>query len=138
MEEYIDILIEFGLVEEAAEKLASLLSAPYVSPKGTTAEQLWKKLIELLTDSGLTFERSLYAFTKQTCKFPVEVILRAGLTKLKHQVGWIWVCLANYFVRLSLFEKVCIHGCRSGCGCGCGWLDTLSFCCFFLLGERYL
>lgn len=35
----------------------------------------------------------------------MDAILRAGISKFSEDVGKLWTCLANYYIRLAHFEK---------------------------------
>ena len=95
VEEYVEFLLGAGRVGEAALKLAELLNQDsFVSTKGKSRHQLWMQLCELV------------------CKHPMEVkqlrveaIIRSGLRTFSDEAGHLWCALADYFIRLALFEQ---------------------------------
>ncbi|CAI2386696.1 unnamed protein product [Moneuplotes crassus] len=94
-EEYIDILLEYGDVQEAAEVYLKILDEEnYNSKKGLSQYQLWMQLCELIS--------------KHPDKIRiqnVEEIIRHGIKKYSDEVGRLWICLADYNSRKGNFEK---------------------------------
>lgn len=93
-EEYIDFLIDLEQPGEAAVLLCNLINDDsFLSRKGQTRHDLWMKLCTIAS------------------KYPdrvtlrVENIIRAALAKFTHEVGKLWVSLADYNARLGQFEK---------------------------------
>jgi pre-mRNA-splicing factor SYF1 len=93
-EQYIDFLIQLEQPGEAAILLCKLINDDgFISKQGQTRHDLWMKLCHI------------------SSKYPdrvtlrVENIIRAALAKFTHEVGKLWVALADYHARLGHFEK---------------------------------
>jgi pre-mRNA-splicing factor SYF1 len=93
-EQYIDFLIQLEQPGEAAVLLCKLINDDgFISKQGQTRHDLWMKLCHI------------------SSKYPdrvtlrVENIIRSALAKFTHEVGKLWVALADYHARLGQFEK---------------------------------
>jgi len=93
-EQYIDFLIDLEQPGEAAVLLCKLINDDgFISKQGQTRHDLWMKLCTLAS------------------KYPdrvtlrVENIIRSALAKFTHEVGKLWVALADYHARLGHFDK---------------------------------
>lgn len=95
IEDFIEFLMNSGLWQEAAERLAGVLNDDqFYSIKGKTRHRLWLELCDLLTKhatdvSGLN----------------VDAIIRGGIRKFTDEVGRLWTSLADYYIRRNLTEK---------------------------------
>jgi pre-mRNA-splicing factor SYF1 len=93
-EQYIEFLIQLEQPGEAAILLSRLINDDhFISRQGQTRHDLWMKLCHLA---------SKYP-DKVTLR--VEAIIRSALVKFTHEVGKLWVALADYHARLGHFEK---------------------------------
>ncbi|KAI8525413.1 hypothetical protein RHMOL_Rhmol13G0228800 [Rhododendron molle] len=95
IEDFIEFLVNSGLWQEAAERLAGVLNDDkFYSIKGKTKHKLWLELCDLLVQhadvvSGLN----------------VDAIIRGGIKKFTDEVGRLWTALADYYIRRELTEK---------------------------------
>ncbi|KAL9270692.1 Pre-mRNA-splicing factor SYF1-like protein [Drosera capensis] len=80
IEEFIEFLVESGLWQEAAERLAG--------------HRLWLELCDLLTTHANEVEG-----------LNVNAIIRGGIRKFTDEVGRLWTSLADYYIRRKLPEK---------------------------------
>jgi pre-mRNA-splicing factor SYF1 len=95
-EDYITFLKEMELYDEAAIQLSECLNDPnFKSTKGLTHHQLWMDLCALCANFA----------TKVVHKIDVEGIMRSGIRKFSDEVGKLWIYLAQFYIRLGLFEK---------------------------------
>ncbi|KAJ1619393.1 hypothetical protein T492DRAFT_890395 [Pavlovales sp. CCMP2436] len=95
-EEYIEFLLSVGRVGEAAQRLAELLNREnFVSLRGQTRHSTWLRLCRLLSENPLQVAGKLRA----------EAIIRGGLREFESEVGYIWVSLADLFIRQAQFEQ---------------------------------
>lgn len=95
IEDFIEFLLNSGLWQEAAERLASVLNSDeFHSVKGKTKHQLWLELCDVLTKHAT-----------EVTGLNVDAIIRGGIRKYSTEVGRLWTSLADYYVRRGLFEK---------------------------------
>lgn len=95
IEEFIEFLVESGLWQEAAERLAGVLNDDgFYSIKGKTKHRLWLELCDLLTTHANEVEG-----------LNVDAIIRGGIRKFTDEVGRLWTSLADYYIRRKLPEK---------------------------------
>jgi pre-mRNA-splicing factor SYF1 len=94
-EEYIDILLDNGDVQDAVEMYVRIMNDEnYHSKKGLSQYQLWMQLCELIS--------------KHPDKLDLpnaERIIKHGIRKYTDEVGKLWICLADYNTRKGMFEK---------------------------------
>ncbi|KAI5590711.1 hypothetical protein POPTR_004G035600v4 [Populus trichocarpa] len=95
IEDFIEFLLNSGLWQEAAERLASVLNDnQFYSIKGKTKHSLWLELCDLMTRHA-----------KEVSGLNVDAIIRGGIRKFTDEVGRLWTSLADYYIRRELFEK---------------------------------
>lgn len=95
-EEYIALLKELELYDEAALQLYGCLNdESFKSKSGQTPHTLWMDLCSLCA----THPRSIVN------KLNVEAIIESGIHKFSDEVGKLWNFLAEFYIRLGLFEK---------------------------------
>ncbi|GAB2231457.1 hypothetical protein Droror1_Dr00010464 [Drosera rotundifolia] len=95
IEEFIEFLVESGLWQEAAERLAGVLNDDgFYSIKGKTKHRLWLELCDLLTTHA-----------NEVVGLNVDAIIRGGIRKFTDEVGRLWTSLADYYIRRKLPEK---------------------------------
>lgn len=95
IEDFIEFLLNSGLWQEAAERLASVLNDDqFYSIKGKTKHSLWLELCDLMTRHA-----------KEVSGLNVDAIIRGGIRKFTDEVGRLWTSLADYYIRRELFEK---------------------------------
>ncbi|CAN1192380.1 Pre-mRNA-splicing factor SYF1 [Linum perenne] len=98
VEDFIEFLVNSGLWQEASERLASVLNddEQFYSLKGKTKHDLWLELCDLLT-----------RHTNEVSgrRIDVDAIIRGGIRKYTNEVGRLWTCLADYYIRRGLFDK---------------------------------
>jgi pre-mRNA-splicing factor SYF1 len=95
VENYIDYLIRISRLDEAASKIVSILDNPdFVSIQNKTKQMWWLQLAELV---GM--------YPGQMGHLNIENIIRSGLKQCDTYQGKLWICLADYYIRLGHFEK---------------------------------
>jgi pre-mRNA-splicing factor SYF1 len=96
-EDYVALLLERGLKGKAAAQLALIVNdASFVSKKGKSKHTLWMELCTLV---------SKHPDAAKVAKLNVENLVRAGLTRFTDETGSLWCSLAEYFIRLAMFER---------------------------------
>jgi pre-mRNA-splicing factor SYF1 len=94
-EEFVAFLLEHGKRDEAAQQLAALLNDDrFVSQQGKSKQDLWNEFVALVT-----------RHPEEVTSLDADAIIRAGIKRLPHEVGRLWVALADYYTRRGLFEK---------------------------------
>ena len=94
-EEYVKWLIDVGLLDEAAKRLAALVNnEEFESVQGKSKHELWLELCDLIAKNP-----------DKVKGMRVEAIIRQGLRRFTSEVGRLWCSLADYFIRLGHFEK---------------------------------
>ncbi|KAA8519860.1 hypothetical protein F0562_014050 [Nyssa sinensis] len=95
IEDFIEFLVNSGLWQESAERLAGVLNDDqFYSIKGKTKHRLWLELCDLLTQHA-----------KEVSGLNVDAIIRGGIRKFTDEVGRLWTSLADYYIRRNLVEK---------------------------------
>lgn len=95
IEDLIEFLLNSGLWQEAAERLAGVLNDDrFYSIKGKTKHRLWLELCDLLTQHAT-----------EISGLNVDAIIRGGIRKFTDEVGRLWTSLADYYIRRKLLEK---------------------------------
>ncbi|KAK9154116.1 hypothetical protein Sjap_001596 [Stephania japonica] len=95
IEDFIEFLLDSGLWQEGAERLAGVLNDDgFYSIKGKNKHQLWLELCDLLTKHAM-----------EVSGLKVDAIIRGGIRKFTNEVGRLWTSLADYYIRRGLFEK---------------------------------
>ncbi|KAL4562260.1 hypothetical protein LXL04_034458 [Taraxacum kok-saghyz] len=95
IENLIEFLLNSGLWQEAAERLAGVLNDDrFYSIKGKTKHRLWLELCDLLTQHAT-----------EISGLNVDAIIRGGIRKFTDEVGRLWTSLADYYIRRKLLEK---------------------------------
>lgn len=93
-EEFIELLIEMGKYEEAAQKWIQVLDNPkFRSKQGKSHFQMWSELCSLLVDNA-----------REIKNIDVEKIVRSGIGKFSDQRGKLWTSLGTYWISKGDFE----------------------------------
>ncbi len=94
-EEFIQYLRKIGRDDEAAVQLAALVNDDrFVSLEGKSKHELWADLCTLITRRP-----------EKITSLNVDAIIRGGIRRYTQEVGRLWCALADYYIRLGLFEK---------------------------------
>ncbi|GAB1597760.1 pre-mRNA-splicing factor SYF1-like [Argonauta hians] len=94
-EQYIDYLISIEWLDEAAQRLATIINdEKFVSKKGKSKHQLWNELCDLIAK---------HPDKVKTLK--IEPIIRQGLKLYSDQIGVLWNSMADYYIRGGHFER---------------------------------
>lgn len=94
-EEYIEYLIEVNRLDEAAVVLGKVVNDEnFTSKQGKSNHQLWNELCELISKNP-----------SKVHSLNVDAIIRGGLCRYTDQLGHLWNCLAEYYVRSGLFDR---------------------------------
>ncbi|KAF2879813.1 hypothetical protein ILUMI_26340 [Ignelater luminosus] len=94
-EQYIEYLAEVGRLDEAAIVLGKIVNDEnFVSLHGKSNHQLWNELCELISKNP-----------DKVHSLNVDAIIRGGLRRYTDQLGHLWNCLADYYVRSGLFDR---------------------------------
>ena len=97
VEEYIDLLLSLNRYDEASKRLAQTVNNDrFQSMFGKSNYQLWMELCDLVCEHPHEIK-----------SLKVEPIIRSGIRRFTDQVGRLWNSLANYWIKLGHFEKVC-------------------------------
>ncbi|CAM8912034.1 unnamed protein product [Rhodiola kirilowii] len=95
IEDFIEFLVNSGLWQEAAERLAGVLNdGSFYSIKGKNKHRLWLELCDLLTKHAT-----------EVSGLNVDAIIRGGIRKFTDEVGRLWTSLADYYIRRNQTEK---------------------------------
>lgn len=96
IEDFIEFLLKSGRWQESAEYLASVLNGhfQFQSSKGKSIYILWMDLLEVVVNHA-----------NEVSGLDVEAIIRGGIAKFTDEVGMLWTCLADYYIRKNMFEK---------------------------------
>lgn len=93
-EEFIDLLIEMGKYEEAAQRWIQVLDNPkFRSKQGKSHFQMWSELCDLLVGNARDIKN-----------IDVEKIVRSGIGKFSDQRGKLWTSLGTYWISKGDFE----------------------------------
>lgn len=96
VEDYIDFLKASGRLDEAANQLAKCVNdEQFVSQKAKSKHEMWTELLQIVTKNPAKCGKTLN----------VDAIIRSGIRRFPHEVGQLWVSLADYYIRLGHFEK---------------------------------
>ena len=95
-EDYIDYLLKNDLLEEALELYVTILNDEgFVSKRGNKSRyQLWMELCEFISRNP-SRSQHLTNLTEQ----PPENLIRHALRRYTDEVGRLWICLADYYLR---------------------------------------
>jgi pre-mRNA-splicing factor SYF1 len=94
-EEYINYLVKYDRLDEAAQQLVKLVdNEHFVSKSGKSNHQLWNELCDLISKNP-----------DKVTSLNVDAIIRSGLRRYTDQLGHLWNSLADYYVRSGLFER---------------------------------
>ncbi|XP_073845957.1 pre-mRNA-splicing factor SYF1 fand [Musca autumnalis] len=94
-EEYIEYLLSVNRLDDAAQQLASIVDNEHFASKhGKSSHQLWTELCELISKNP-----------DKVHSLNVDAIIRGGLRRYTDQLGHLWNCLADYYVRSGLFDR---------------------------------
>lgn len=92
-EDFVEFLIEQQRMDEASQKLVDILNNEHFGSKySKTKFELWQKLCEIITKNPQKIQ-----------SVNVDAILRQGISRYKDQVGVLWNCLADYYIRSNNF-----------------------------------
>jgi len=95
-EDFVEYLETNGHFAEAAQQLVVCIDDEnFVSAKLHTRHEMWMRLCDLCA----THPQEVSSVLK------VESIIRSGITRFSDEVGRLWCRLADYYIRLGLFEK---------------------------------
>lgn len=96
-EDYVEYLETNGHFAEAAQQLVTCIDDDnYVSAKLHTRHEMWMHLCDLC---------ALHPHEVSSV-LKVEAILRSGIARFSDEVGRLWCRLADYYIRLGLFDRV--------------------------------
>ncbi|KAF3767495.1 TPR-like protein [Cryphonectria parasitica EP155] len=99
-EDFIELLVQEGLYNEAIHKYISVLNNPrFQSKNGRGHYELWSEMVDLIVEHAATVE------TGHETGIDVERIIRSGIEKFADQRGKLWVGLASYWMRRGSFER---------------------------------
>ncbi|XP_038596385.1 pre-mRNA-splicing factor SYF1 [Tachyglossus aculeatus] len=94
-EEYIEYLRSIDRLDEAAQRLATVVNDErFISKEGKSNYQLWHELCDLISQNP-----------DKVQSLNVGAIIRGGLTRFTDQLGKLWCSLADYYIRSGHFEK---------------------------------
>ncbi|PWW80625.1 protein prenylyltransferase [Tuber magnatum] len=94
-EEFIELLVEMGKYEEAAQKWTEVLDNPkFRSKAGKSHFQMWSELCDLLVSHA-----------REIKGIDVEKIVRSGIGKFSDQRGKLWTSLGTYWITKGDFER---------------------------------
>ncbi|XP_014772269.1 pre-mRNA-splicing factor SYF1 [Octopus bimaculoides] len=94
-EQYIDYLISIDWLDEAAQRLATIINdEQFVSKKGKSKHQLWNELCDLIAKHP-----------DKVTSLKIEPIIRQGLKLYSDQIGVLWNSMADYYIRGGHFER---------------------------------
>lgn len=74
-------------------------------------QDYWKRLVSLIAelkeDPEVSSSSSSPSSDSVSCIWPVEMIIKEGISngRLHSDLGWVWSCLAQYFIRKGLLDK---------------------------------
>ena len=95
VEDFVEFLLESNTVDEAARHLAELVNDDqFVSSRGKSKHDLWTQLLTLITKNP-----------HEVKSLDVDAVIRSGIKRYAHEVGNLYNALADYYIRLGLFEK---------------------------------
>ena len=95
-EDFVSYLEGIGQHGEAARQLVICLDdESYASPSGSTRHQLWMQLCDICANHPDEVYRILN----------VEGIMRSGIATFSDEVGRLWCRLADFYIRLGLFDR---------------------------------
>ena len=94
-EDFIDYLVKRKKFDEACVRLCEIVNDnDFVSRKSQTKYDLWKLLCKIMVNNA-----------KDIKSVKVDAIIRSGIRKYPQEIGILWANLAEYYVRLGMFEK---------------------------------
>ena len=94
-EDFVDYLVKRKKFDEACVRLCEIVNDnDFVSRKSQTKYDLWKLLCKIMVNNA-----------KDIKSIKVDSILRSGIRKYPQEIGLLWSNLAEYYVRLGMFEK---------------------------------
>ncbi|KAF5275792.1 hypothetical protein FQR65_LT16525 [Abscondita terminalis] len=94
-EEFMEYLTEVHRLDDAAVILAKIVNDEnFVSQHGKSNHQLWNELCELISKNP-----------DKVHSLNADAIIRGGLRRYTDQLGHLWNCLADYYVRSGLFDR---------------------------------
>lgn len=108
MEDYIEYLVQEGMFNEAAFRLAKVVQDDEFSSKqGKSKHELWMQLCDVISMHAQEVISYIFPPHRQKIKsVKVEPIIRTGIAKYSNEVGKLWSSLAGYYIALGLFNKV--------------------------------
>ncbi|KAB0797470.1 hypothetical protein PPYR_08463 [Photinus pyralis] len=94
-EEFVEYLIDVKRLDDAAMVLAKIVNDEnFASLHGKSNHQLWNELCDLISKNP-----------GEVHSLNVDAIIRGGLHRYTDQLGHLWNCLADYYVRSGLFDR---------------------------------
>ena len=94
-EDFINYLIHIGRFDDASLKLAEIVNnQQFGSKEGKSKHQLWSELCDLISTNP-----------DKINSLKVDAIIREGINRYKDEQSKLWNSLAEYYIRLGMFEK---------------------------------
>ena len=94
-EEYIEFLKTRCHWDEVAEILAKLVNdETFQSLAGKSKHEMWLELCEIVA-----------THPEEVNCLDIDSMIRGGIRKFTDEVGRLWTCLADFYIRRGLFEK---------------------------------
>lgn len=99
-EDYIELLAQVGLYNEAIKVYIDVLNKPrFTSKHGKGHFELWTEMVDLMVDHAADIESS------HETGIDVERIIRSGISRFTDQRGKLWSGLATYWIRRGNFDR---------------------------------
>ncbi|KAL1558491.1 pre-mRNA-splicing factor SYF1-like [Salvia divinorum] len=96
IEDYIEFLIDLGLWKMVAERLAEVLRV---------MTNLSLRRGRLIIECGWNCDLLIQHSSEMSSGLDVDAIIRGGIRKFRDEVGRLWTCLVDYYIRRGLLEK---------------------------------
>ena len=94
-EEYVEFLKARGRWDEVAERLAKIVNdETFQSLAGKSKHEIWLELCEIVA-----------THPEEVDCLDIDSMIRGGIRKFTDEVGRLWTCLADFYIRRGLFEK---------------------------------
>ena len=95
-EDFVEYLLKMNNYGKASNQLAMICADDqFVSKSGKTKHALWIELCMLVSKHPAN-----------DLNIDVDAVIRSGIHRFSDEVGRLWCCLADYYIRLAMFEKV--------------------------------
>lgn len=87
-------MTRIGRFDEASYQLAKIVNDDdFVSHGNKSRHDLWSDLCSMISSNP------------ESVKLNVDAIIRGGIRRYTQEIGRLWCALADYYIRLALFEK---------------------------------